>query len=142
MLLVTKVFHFETAHAIFGYQGLCKNIHGHSYELHVTIGPVKTPDHYLDGLGIVFDFKDLKRLVSNHVLEIFDHKLLLSKKYVAANPHLANLDYLDVWDHEPTAENILIYIKEKLQGVLPQQVKLVRLKIFETKNSYAEWISE
>ena len=38
MLLLTKIFDFETAHAIDGYNGMCKNIHGHSYELHVTVG--------------------------------------------------------------------------------------------------------
>ena len=37
MLKLTKIFHFEMAHAIHGYAGACKHIHGHSYELHVTV---------------------------------------------------------------------------------------------------------
>ena len=37
MIKITKIVHFEMAHAIYGYNGRCKNIHGHSYELHVTV---------------------------------------------------------------------------------------------------------
>ena len=47
MLLVTKIFYFEMAHAIHGYAGACKNIHGHSYELEVTVSGCTTKDEYI-----------------------------------------------------------------------------------------------
>jgi 6-pyruvoyltetrahydropterin/6-carboxytetrahydropterin synthase len=46
------------------------------------------------------------------------------------------------WDAEPTAENMLIFIKQMLSKSLPDNIKLVYLKLFETKDSYAEWIND
>ena len=62
MLQLTKIFQFETAHAIFGYQGGCKNIHGHSYELHVTVA--SPHDDFIPAPGFILDFKKLKAIVS------------------------------------------------------------------------------
>jgi 6-pyruvoyltetrahydropterin/6-carboxytetrahydropterin synthase len=125
MLQVTKIFRFETAHALHGYAGSCKNIHGHSYELHVTVREKQVSNDYLPGTGILIDFKDIKRI--------------LSKAYIAANPGIGTLSNLHIWEVEPSAENILIYIQKILQQKLPDYIHLMRLKIYETAESYAEW---
>ncbi|MDZ7648354.1 MAG: 6-carboxytetrahydropterin synthase [Cytophagales bacterium] len=52
VISLTKIFRFETAHAILHYQGACKNVHGHSYELHVTVKATQPTESYLEGLGI------------------------------------------------------------------------------------------
>lgn len=142
MLLVTKVFRFETAHAIHQHQGLCKNIHGHSYELHVTIAQTVPADDYLPDQGILFDFKDLKKIVTQSVIDSLDHKLIISTEYLKAHPGLYTLENLEVWSHEPTAENILIFVKNNLQKLLPTHILVWKLKIYETVNSYAEWMHE
>lgn len=139
MLKLTKIFHFEMAHAIHGYPGSCKNIHGHSYELHVTVSSVTNRDVYIPSPGFVMDFKEIKRIVSNTVLEKFDHKVLLSAGFVAANPGFALMENLVMFEAEPTAENMLVYIKEELSTKLPGNTRLEHLKIYETKDSYAEW---
>ena len=63
---VTKSFGFETGHALYGYDGLCKNVHGHSYKLYVTVvgRPIDDQNHVKNGM--VIDFKDLKKKVTNH----------------------------------------------------------------------------
>lgn len=141
MIRLTKVFHFETAHAIHGYNGQCKNIHGHSYELHVTVAAEDIIDDYIPAPGFILDFKDIKKVVTESIVKNLDHKIVLSKKYMEEHAYLANEENLIIWDFEPTAENILLYVKNTLLNELPTHVKPVYLKIYETKNSYAEWIA-
>jgi 6-pyruvoyltetrahydropterin/6-carboxytetrahydropterin synthase len=141
MIRLTKIFHFELAHAIYGYNGPCKNIHGHSYELHVSIAAVQDMENYLAPPGFVMDFKDLKKIVKNNIIDHFDHKLILSSDFLLANPSFASQENLLVWEVEPTAENLLIYIRNIISKRLPVEIKLQQLKLYETKNSYAEWIN-
>lgn len=139
MLRVTKIFRFETAHAIHGYAGSCRHVHGHSYELHVTVQPAQPGSGYLPAPGFVIDFKELKAVVKQCVVDPLDHGIVLSGRYLADHPHLASLPNLLVWQVEPTAENILVYISQQLQAALPAAVRLHQLKLYETADSYAEW---
>lgn len=139
MIQVTRKFHFETAHAIASYEGPCKNIHGHSYELHVTVGAETTQPAYIESTGFFMDFKLLKKIVEKEITERLDHKLILSKTFISKYPLPTNLENLVVWDHEPSAENLLIYISENLKNKFPGDVKLLRLKLYETKDAFAEW---
>lgn len=142
MLCITKIFHFEMAHAIYGYNGACKNIHGHSYELHVTVAAACDEAVYIPPPGFVADFKDLKKWVRESVIEKLDHSLLLSPAFIKANPGVSHLKNLIIFEAEPTAENLLINMKQVLLQVLPGDLKLIRLKLYETKDSYAEWAEQ
>lgn len=139
MLQVTKIFHFETAHAIHGYSGACRNIHGHSYELFVTVSGKEDGNKYIGGTGFVVDFKELKNCVNDSAVKLLDHKLVLSKNFLKQNPFLEKTENLVVWEVEPSAENILIFIKDNILKVLPANIYLERLKIYETRDSFAEW---
>ena len=84
---ITKQFKMEMAHALYGYDGLCKNIHGHSYRLWVTLrGPV-LEKHGHEKDGMVLDFGLLKRLVKPHIIDKYDHSFVLN-----ANSSHANID--------------------------------------------------
>ena len=139
MLKLTKIFHFEMAHAIHGHTGNCKNIHGHSYELHVTVSSDLFEPGFIPAPGFMIDFKAIKNLVTAAVISKFDHSLLLSNDFIAANPSLSSLQNLIIFEAEPTAENLLLYIKQVLQNKFPDEIKLIHLQLFETKDSYAEW---
>lgn len=140
MIRLTKIFHFEMAHAIHGYLGACKNIHGHSYELHVTLGTSIIQKKYIPSPGFIIDFKQIKNLVYSCIIEKFDHHLLLSEDYIAQHHAIRGYENLIVWEIEPSAENILIYMQQVIQEKLPIDIKLVHLKLFETKDSFAEWL--
>lgn len=140
MLQITKIFHFETAHAIHGYEGPCKNIHGHSYELHVTVSCNDTDTEYIPAPGFILDFKELKKVVNIAVVENFDHKLVVSNDFLVKNPDLHKQPNLVVWQMEPTAENLLIYIRKAIENKFSQDFTLMALKLYETKDSYAEWV--
>ena len=142
MLSLTKIFHFEMAHAIHGYPGACKNIHGHSYELHVKVTAGANSRNYIPAPGFIIDFKELKHLVSSAIIKTFDHKLVLSSSYLDINPAIKLHGNLVVWQVEPTAENLLIYIVKTLSVRFPDHIKLLQLKLYETKDSYAEWTND
>ena len=140
MIRLTKIVHFETAHAIYGYNGPCKNIHGHSYELHVTVSSMEDVTDYLPAPGFIIDFKDIKKIVKSIIVDQFDHKMILSESFIAQNPGIELLENSIIWKVEPTAENMLFYIHKILIENFPAGICLVRLKLYETKDSYAEWI--
>ena len=142
MILVTKIFHFEAAHAIYGYEGACKDIHGHSYELHVTVAGENREDDYIASPGILLDFRELKRIVHASVISKLDHRLLLSDQYIRTNEALALQENHFILQAEPTAENLLLYIYHNLENELPADVQLMSLKLYETKDSYAEWYNK
>ncbi len=140
---VTKRFHFEMAHALYQYDGLCRNIHGHSYNLQVTlIGETKKqPGNPKDGM--VLDFSDLKAVVKSKIVNRFDHALmvnsLFSKKQIDLLKQTS--ERIIVVDFQPTSENIVTYISEILKQHLPSGVSLFSIRLYETVTSYAEWFA-
>lgn len=141
MITITKVFRFEMAHAIFGYVGKCKNVHGHSYILHVTVTKSLGDDGFVSAPGFILDFKELKKIVNEKVIKELDHRLILSNEYLKSNSAFISAENMFAWDMEPSAENILIYIKQQIESNLPAEIKLIKLKLYETSDSYAEWIA-
>jgi 6-pyruvoyltetrahydropterin/6-carboxytetrahydropterin synthase len=141
VIRVTKVFSFEMAHALFNYDGPCKNIHGHSYVLEVTIlgNPFLSKGHPKDGL--VIDFSDLKKIVQKEIIDQMDHALVLneySPDKLTENLS-AGYEKVIVFPFQPSCENLLIHFKNKLSGLFGGKCKLVALKLRETKGSWAEW---
>ena len=138
---LSRKFTFETAHALLGYDGACRHIHGHSYKLVVTIigSPLHDENHPKNGM--VLDFGDLKKTVENSVIKPFDHALLLNEKApVGLVEQLEkNNEKLMLLPYQPSCENMLLDIKDRLQNQLPENVELHSLKLSETENSFAEW---
>ena len=142
---VTKQFKFETGHAIYGYDGLCKNIHGHSFKLDVTIigQPIADPDHVKNGM--VIDFGDLKTIVNKEIVQPFDHAIVLNVK----SPHKEIADEMEIRGHkvlrvsyQPTCEMMIIDFALKLKSKLPDHLKLSSLKLRETETAFAEWYAD
>jgi len=139
---ITKQFNFETAHALYGYDGKCKNIHGHSYKLAVTVIGTPICDSNNVKYGMVIDFGDLKKIVSSEIVNKFDHATVFNKN----TPHLELAKELEKRDHnvilvdyQPTSEMMLVDFAEKINNRLPENVKLHSLKLQETGTSNAEW---
>lgn len=127
------------AHAIHGYSGACKNIHGHSYELHITVGAATQNEDYIPAPGFLIDFKEIKKLITESVIKKLDHQLLLSEEFLQENKSFSPAENLVVFEAEPSAENLLIHIRTMLRKQLPENIRHIQLKLFETKDSYAEW---
>jgi 6-pyruvoyltetrahydropterin/6-carboxytetrahydropterin synthase len=140
---ITKIFTFDTAHALENYPGKCKNIHGHTYILHVTVTGhvINVPNDPYEGM--IVDFGDLKNWVRTQVIEDFDHTLVLDKKgeFIKSSLIEKNSKVLGV-DYVPTCENMLIDICNRLRDSMMPGLSLKRLLLYETPTSYAEWNSE
>jgi 6-pyruvoyltetrahydropterin/6-carboxytetrahydropterin synthase len=139
---ITKQFSFETGHALYGYDGKCKNVHGHSYHLDVTVigQPISDSTHVK--FGMVIDFSDLKKIVKEEIVTVFDHATVFNKN----TPHVELANELASRGHDvilvgyqPTSEMMVIDFAEKIKKRLPETIKLHALKLQETTTSFAEW---
>lgn len=140
---VTKQFEFETAHALYNYDGLCKNIHGHSYKLQVTVIGEPIIDDSNPKFGMVIDFGQLKEIVKSNIVNVYDHSLILSNK---SKPELLNktkqiFDRLTIVDYQPTCENMVNEFAKIIITKLPKNIDLFSVKLYETSTSYAEWFA-
>lgn len=142
---ITKEFKFETAHALMGYDGLCKHIHGHSYELLVTIIGEPIEDVSNPKLGMVMDFGDLKKIVKEEVVEKMDHCLVLNEKGPKADALRQSDEMFErviSVPYQPTSEMMLVDFAERIKPRLPQNIKLHHMLLRETVTSYAEWFAD
>ncbi len=142
-LRVTKKFTFDMAHALYGYDGPCKNIHGHTYHLYVTLKGKPISNSKDSKNGMVHDFTDLKDVVKEKIISRFDHALVLNKNspHKKLNEHLTDqFEKIIFLEQQPTCENLLQYFQQLLWPVYHTDVLLVSMKLEETPTSYAEWI--
>lgn len=130
---VTRRLHFSAAHRLGRPDwtetqnretfGLCSNPnwHGHNYEIDVTVeGPIDP------ATGYVLDLKELRDLVEQRVIADLDHRNL-------------NLDVPWLNGVNPTTENLIVAIWERMSGKLPRGVELVRLVLRETPRNIVEY---
>jgi len=139
---ITKQFTFETGHALYGYDGKCKNVHGHSYKLSVTVIGTPITDSNNVKFGMVIDFGDLKKIVKEEIVDIFDHATVFNKN----TPHIELANELKdrghhviLTEYQPTSENMVIDFADKINKRLPSSISLHSLRLQETETSYAEW---
>lgn len=139
---ITKQFSFETGHALYGYDGKCKNVHGHSYKLSVTVIGKPITDNSNVKFGMVIDFSDLKKIVREEIVDLFDHATVFNQNtpHVELAKELSNRGHhVILVDYQPTSENMVIDFAQKIKNRLPSDIKLHSLKLQETETSFAEW---
>lgn len=139
---ITKEFHFEMSHCLNNYDGACKNIHGHSYKLFVTLRGEPSRDKNSSSYGMVMDFTHLKKMVKENILDVFDHSLVIERN----SPFIESIKQIDtkknIVDFQPTCENLVLYFKKQIENLLPQNVELYKMVLYETASSCAEWNKE
>lgn len=130
---VSRRLHFSAAHRLSREDwtaerneqvfGLCAspNWHGHNYDLDVTVEGEVDPE-----TGFVLDLKVLREIVEERVVRDLDHRNL-------------NLDVSWLAGRNPTTENLVVGIWERLAGALPEGVELVRLVLWETPRNFVEY---
>ena len=132
----TRRVHFNAAHRLFRPDwtearnqevfGDCSNPfwHGHNYELEITVEGWVNPE-----TGYVLDLKDLKDLVQREVIQDVDHRNL-------------NLQVPWLQGINPTSENFVVAIWNRLEGKMPEGVVLQRLVLWETPRNQVEYSRE
>jgi len=138
---ITKIFRFEMAHSLWNHEGKCKNIHGHSYILHVTISGNKINSKGKPNDGMIIDFGKLKDIIKNNIIDVFDHSFVINKNA----PQSIKIDQLYGFDNiikvpfQPTSENLICHFAKLIKKSLPKNTNLYSLKLSETDSSYVEW---
>lgn len=148
MKTVTKEFGFCAAHRVTFHEGKCWSVHGHNYELFVTVA--KT-EHALENSNWVLDFAELKRIVNEVIIDKIDHSIIV---YNADEELRAAMDTSSTvlqakeenrrWKiynicFESTVENLAECFGSLLQTALSARGLLVtHIRLYETKTSYAE----
>jgi len=140
---ITSEFGFEMAHSLWNYDGPCRNIHGHSYKLYVTVIGRPLMDTSNPKNSMVIDFSELKKIIEENIVDYFDHSVMVSSE--AGGPELQKIskmfDKFYIVDYQPTCENLVIKIAGIIKEKLPEKIELFSVRLRETENSYAEWYS-
>ena len=140
-LRLTKEFSFEMAHALVGYDGACREIHGHSYRLFVTVEGAPCTDSTHPKFGMAVDFGDLKRAVSEAVVSRYDHSFMIRRTAESEEVievlgrHFSKIYAVD-W--QPTCENLAHHFADLIRPRLPEGIRLAAIKLHETATSYVE----
>jgi len=140
---VTREFTFEMAHVLGNYDGPCRNVHGHSYRLFVTLSGVPVRDENNPKNGMVIDFTVLKQLVLEKIVNQFDHSVVISSGFDKEKRDMMERTFGNtvIVNYQPTCENLVADFAERLMDDLPEGILLHSLKLYETAKSYAEWFA-
>lgn len=142
IIRITKEFCFEMAHLLSNYDGLCKNLHGHSYRLMVTVKGNISQDETSPKHGMVMDFSVLKRIVKEEIVDKLDHAMLVYDKAPQAQSVKLLAERVYTVPYEPTCENMVGRFAALINNKLPENITLVGVRLYETATSYAEWLAE
>jgi 6-pyruvoyltetrahydropterin/6-carboxytetrahydropterin synthase len=141
ILRLSRVFSFDMAHVLLNYHGKCKNIHGHTYKLEVTVKGVPCNDETSPQKGMLIDFSDFKKLIENEIISVWDHALMIHQD---SDPILLaalknNYEKIIFTPFQPTTENMICELATTIKKILPADLQLFSLRLYETEKSYAEW---
>lgn len=144
VIRVSREFTFEMAHVLWNYDGPCRNVHGHSYRLFVTVSGIPVNDINNPKNGMVIDFTDLKNIVLKEIVNVFDHAVAVSSEFNTEKLRMLEETFgnVVVVDYQPTCENLVADFAIRIMKYIPSGLKLHSLRLFETAKSYAEWFAE
>ncbi len=142
IIRITKEFSFEGAHALKGYDGKCRHIHGHSYRLFVTYKgeTSKLKDHPKSGM--VIDFTEIKNLVKTLIIDPFDHALILRDDSPLTKELEDQYCNVVIVEFQPTCENLAAHFASILLANQPEGLNLFSIRLHETATSFVEWFAE
>jgi len=143
VIRVTREFSFEMSHVLWNYDGPCRNVHGHSYRLFVTIAGIPARDTSNPKNGMVIDFTDLKNIVMREIVNIFDHSVVISNDFDEVKREMMKQTFGNtvIVDYQPTCELLVNDFAGRISKHLPAGITLHSLKLYETAKSYAEWFA-
>jgi 6-pyruvoyltetrahydropterin/6-carboxytetrahydropterin synthase len=141
ILRLTRVFSFDMAHVLLNYHGKCKNIHGHTYKLKVTVKGIPCNDDASPQKGMLIDFSDFKKLIENGIIFVWDHALMIHRDSdpVLLSALKKNYEKIIITPFQPTTENMICEQAAIIKKILPEDLQLFSLRLYETEKSYAEW---
>jgi len=142
-LRLTRIFSFDMAHVLLNYHGKCKNIHGHTYKLEVTVKGVPCNDDTSPQKGMLIDFSDFKKLIQDEIITVWDHALMIHQDSdsLLLDVLKKNYEKIIIVSFQPTTENMICELASIIKKILPADLQLFSLRLYETEKSFAEWFA-
>ncbi len=143
-MLITRRLEFDAGHRIPNHTSQCKHLHGHRYAIEITLSGEVIRTEGLSEQGMVMDFSDVKHIAKTHIVDVWDHAFLVYRGDTVVSDFLATLPHHKtvVLDVVPTAENLaqraFDLLKPAYRDVYGNQLKLVRVRLYETPNNWAD----
>ena len=135
MITVTKTVKFDAAHVLTNHQGLCKNLHGHTYRVDISVTQAED-----DASDMVIDFKDLKKIATEIICDRFDHAFVYNTKSEGETEIAAVVERYGMrtvaLPCRSTAENMARMFFEELKARISG---VSSVKVWETADSCAEY---
>jgi 6-pyruvoyltetrahydropterin/6-carboxytetrahydropterin synthase len=144
---ITTRLEFDAGHRIPHHNSQCRNLHGHRYALEITLGGDIIKKEQTSENGMVMDFSDVKRIARECVVDVWDHAFLVYKHDSAVLEFLNSLPNHKtvIFQEVPTAENMAAeafrILRDQYQDTYGNRLKLARVRLYETPNSWADAIS-
>ena len=141
---ITTRLEFDAGHRIPNHKSQCRNLHGHRYALEITLSGDIIMQKEVSEDGMVMDFSDVKKIARESVVDVWDHAFLVFKGDQVV------LDFLNsllnhktvIFPTVPTAENMAAeafkILKNQYQDTYGNHLKLERVRLYETPNSWAD----
>lgn len=143
MIEVTKVIEWDMGHRVPNHKSKCRNPHGHRYRLELTVGGDLEASAGNSSEGMVFDFGDIKKLMTQHVHDVIDHGFMIYEGDTIMRSFFSNCHDDEfcvlVVPFIPTAENISAWCYQQLRPHFPDSIEIVNVRVFETPNSWADY---
>ncbi len=137
MISCTRKISFDAGHRVVGHGGKCKDLHGHRYTIEATF-----ETEILDDLGMVIDFGDIKEILGTWIDKNWDHTMILSRDDKELGENIARITNQQIYyiDSNPTAENIALYLINKIcpQIFANTKLKCKKIKLHETPNCFVQ----
>ncbi|MDP2761056.1 MAG: 6-carboxytetrahydropterin synthase QueD [Sideroxyarcus sp.] len=142
---ITRRLEFDAGHRIPNHNSQCRHLHGHRYAIEITLSGEVVTTEGVSEQGMVMDFSDVKRIAKEQVVDAWDHAFLVYRNDKAV------LDFLKtiaghktvVLEVVPTAENLaqvaFDLLHEAYRDTFGNQLRLVRVRLFETPNNWADY---
>jgi 6-pyruvoyltetrahydropterin/6-carboxytetrahydropterin synthase len=146
-ITIMRSFEFDAGHRLVEHEGKCKNLHGHHYKAEISILPSKGQ---LDSVGRVIDFGVVKELIGGWIDSHWDHNMVLDDTDpLVVEAHSQPVESIDhyykrifgrepyIMGRNPTAENMAAELYEKTYVLLPKDIRIIEVKLWETPKCYA-----
>lgn len=115
-MIIFRRFGFDAAHCIPSHPGRCHFPHGHHWRVEVAVkGNFEEED------SMLIDFGDLKKILMREVIDRLDHT-----------------DLNDIFEFEPTAENLAVWIRRQIEYYLPENILIHFVRVWESEDCYAQ----
>lgn len=141
---ITRRLEFDAGHRIPNHNSQCKHLHGHRYALEITLSGQVIATEGASDQGMVMDFSDVKRIAKERVVDVWDHAFLVYREDREVVDFLNSLPNHKtvILEVVPTAENLakvaFDQLKDAYQDTFGNNLKLARVRLFETPNNWAD----